>query len=752
MKIIKRSPLAKRIPRDFVNNFAKYAGMICILIVTICVGSSFQIVMDGAMKYLEDIKTENYLEDGFYETASPIDEATKEYFKDKNIQLEENFYVTEPEYDGDCKILIFNERKAIDTPTIFEGRLPDSSQEVALDHVFARQKNINIGDTITLLDHEYEVCGTVALPDYSSLFMNNTDLVMNTSHFCVSVVSNDGFERFDEDHITYRYSYKYYDHDMTQSDKVSSSEDMLKKLIENGNAVQNLLRADQNQSISFLEMDMGTDGPFMVVFVYILVAMIAFIFAILTNNTIERESVIIGTLLASGYSKGEIIWHYLQPTLIVAIVGSIIGNALGYTVMIKPFKNMYYTTYSVGPIHVSFSADAFALTTVLPVVIMLAINYLMLKSKMSLKPLNFLRRDLKKKKVKKARKLPNVSFLNRFRLRVILQNKGSYIMLFCGVFLASFLLMFGIGLSPLMKHYTDTIDESLPFEYQYILKAPVEADGGEKLRAYEMDMWFPLGNKDIGVNLMGIEQDSRFFEGAVSKDGVTISSSFANKLNLKEGDEFTLKDTGKDKEYTLKVDKIYPYNATLCVMMEISQLNELLGDEPDMFNCLISDKKLDIDNAYIAKQISRADFLGAADQMLDSFGTVIVCVNIFSVIVYMIIMYILTRVVIDKNALSISFMKVFGYERNEIRKVYLTATSIVVIASLIVCIPIEVWMFKFTLVFLSSLIEGYIEFYLPTYIYAEIIVIGIVAYYAINALHVRSINKIPMTDALKNRE
>ena len=97
-------------------------------------------------------------------------------------------------------------------------------------------------------------------------------------------------------------------------------------------------------------------------------------------------------------------------------------------------------------------------------------------------------------------------------------------------------------------------------------------------------------------------------------------------------------------------------------------------------------------------------------------------------------------------------MKVFGYERNEIRKVYLTATSIVVIASLIVCIPIEVWMFKFTLVFLSSLIEGYIEFYLPTYIYAEIIVIGIVAYYAINALHVRNINKIPMTDALKNRE
>ena len=109
-------------------------------------------------------------------------------------------------------------------------------------------------------------------------------------------------------------------------------------------------------------------------------------------------------------------------------------------------------------------------------------------------------------------------------------------------------------------------------------------------------------------------------------------------------------------------------------------------------------------------------------------------------------------VVIDKNTISISYMKVFGYERNEIRKVYLTATTIVVIASLVICIPLEIVLFKATLVLLSSMIEGYMEFYLPAYVYVEIIVIGLVAYYAINALHMRSINKIPMTEALKNRE
>lgn len=118
----------------------------------------------------------------------------------------------------------------------------------------------------------------------------------------------------------------------------------------------------------------------------------------------------------------------------------------------------------------------------------------------------------------------------------------------------------------------------------------------------------------------------------------------------------------------------------------------------------------------------------------------------------MIIMYILTKVVIDKNAISISYMKVFGYNDKEIRKLYLTATAIVAIASLIVCIPLEIGLFKLTLVFLSSMIEGYMEFYLPLRVYIEIVVIGMVSYFAINALHIHSIKKIPMTDALKNRE
>ena len=207
---IKKCPLTKRIPRDFNTNIAKYIGIICILVCTISIGSSFQSVLDGAVTYLDDIKSENYQEDGFFETLEPINDKTKEYFDEKDIQVSENYYVTETEYNQDCKVLIFDERDKIDIPVLFEGNLPKADNEIALDHVFASHKEIVPGDKITLKGKKLIVCGTVSLPDYSALFMNNTDLVMNTSHFCVSVVTRECFEQFDEGNITYRYSYRNY--------------------------------------------------------------------------------------------------------------------------------------------------------------------------------------------------------------------------------------------------------------------------------------------------------------------------------------------------------------------------------------------------------------------------------------------------------------------------------------------------------------------------------------------------------------
>lgn len=428
------------------------------------------------------------------------------------------------------------------------------------------------------------------------------------------------------------------------------------------------------------------------------------------------------------------------------------GNLFGYTAMIKVFLNLYYTSYSIGPLNVKFNVPMFLLTTILPVVIMVLINFFMMAKKLSLSPLKFLRRELKNGKKRKAVKLPNLSFLNRFRLRVFLQNFGSYVILFAGIFLASFILMFGVGLNPLVDHYTKEVADSLPYEYQYILKAPVDIDEGDRVYLYETDTWFALGQKDIAVSCFGIEEDSKFFGDAYTKEGVYISSATAEKLFLKEGDILNLKDKNKDKEYEFEIKGVYPYDAALAMFIDRDALNELLETEEGTYNCILSDTQLDIDDNYIAKRVTKDDMVGAINQMMDSFNAVIVVINVFSVVVYVVMIYILTRVVIEKNSLSISYMKVFGYNAKEIRKLYLTTTTVVVLLSLVLSIPVEIELFKLTLIFLSALIEGYMAFYLPVWVYIVIILTGVVSYFVINAFNIQSVKRIPMTDALKNRE
>ena len=80
-----RNPLYKRIPRDLKKNFIKYFGMIVILVCTISIGSSFQATMKGAINYLEQIKDENYQEDGFIEVDAPLPGEVLEHLEEEGI-------------------------------------------------------------------------------------------------------------------------------------------------------------------------------------------------------------------------------------------------------------------------------------------------------------------------------------------------------------------------------------------------------------------------------------------------------------------------------------------------------------------------------------------------------------------------------------------------------------------------------------------------------------------------------------------
>ena len=198
-----------------------------------------------------------------------------------------------------------------------------------------------------------------------------------------------------------------------------------------------------NQAIIFTRDDMGSDRAMMIVFLYIVIAIMAFVFGITISNTIAKEANVIGTLLASGYTRNELIRHYMAMPILVTLVGALIGNVLGYTIMKDICVGMYYGSYSLPTYVTVWNAEAFLLTTIIPILLMLLVNYTVLRRRLSLSPLKFLRRDLKRRQQKHALSLSRrIPFFSRFRLRVIFQNVSNYLLLFLGILFANLLLMF----------------------------------------------------------------------------------------------------------------------------------------------------------------------------------------------------------------------------------------------------------------------------------------------------------------------
>ena len=59
----------------------------------------------------------------------------------------------------------------------------------------------------------------------------------------------------------------------------------------------------------------------------------------------------------------------------------------------------------------------------------------------------------------------------------------------------------------------------------------------------------------------------------------------------------------------------------------------------------------------------------------------------FGVIMYVLIIYLLSKIIIEKNAQSISMTKILGYRNSEINGIYIATTAIVTAVTLLVTIP-----------------------------------------------------------------
>lgn len=843
------TPLAKRLPRELRRNIGKYLGIFLLMCGSIALTSGFLLAAHSIGCLIDDMRDAYTIEDGRVTTSFG---ATKDQLKAAEDAAEnvggvtfyKNFSIDAiikkaAGDDGTKRTLrTYTHRTKVDIASYCEGRQPKADDEVAIDRVFATNNDLAMGDRIELEGRTYTICGIMTQPDSQALFLNNSDFTVNTITYGVAEVTDAGFAALEDTGgaPAYTYSFTFNDRDLSTADRTDAEQDMVEALADADARVDDLIDADSNQGIGYARDDVDGDSMMWTTLLDIIIVIMAFVFVVLTDATIEEESAIIGTLLASGYRRREIVLHYLALPAAVGVLAALLGTALGVAFFTEPMRSLYYGSYSLPPFQVYWSWEIFVKCAVVPAAALILITLVGLLRKMGKTPLQFLRHEASGKSgTKRGLRLPErMGFVSRFRLRIFLRNLGNFATLFVGIAFGSLLLLFGLAILPTMTHYADNLETSLVAEHQYTLKAPLELKGtaeergrwaalerlqsvdgallsaaqdasdelddaadalgcdrdtvidlidkasridadnddihpvnttdngaakiaqAEKYAVYQLQHDRGNGNGEEAISVYGISPNSRYWKNLDVGDGrVVFGGGLLDKFGWSEGQKVELRDKYEARDYSLEYagkDCIWGSKSDMNIYMSIDDFNELFDNDAAYFNGYVSDEKLDLDARYFADDTTPDDMRAVGDQFIGMMSKMIGMMIGLAVFIFLLFMYLLTKAVIDHSARSISYMKVFGYRDGEISHLYIRSITLCVAASLVLSLPVIIG--SLTAIFRLMLLSynGNIEIYVPAWSMAVCVGIGFATYLIVALLHMRSIKRVSLAEALKVQE
>lgn len=770
-----RNPMNRRLIRELKADLGKYLVIFLFIVMVVSVVSGFLVANAGVAKTYHDNLKNNRVENGHMAfNIRPEEEFLEKVAQKAKIELYPADYYEEE--NGGMTLRVYRLGSNVNLPDITEGRLPEGKDEIALDNLHSVTVGIQVGDRIPVDGHTVTVTGLITIPNYSALFKDNADLMFDQEKFGVAVMSAKGFDEFHSEHVTIGYAWRYEKEPVTDKEKHDAAEEVLsalrEELVETNTAiiqrammgeeglamleVTDFLPDYENKSINFAGEDMNGDEGAMAVFLYIVVAVLSFIVVVTTLNTLSREASVIGTLRASGYTRTEMVLHYMVLPFLAFFIGMVVGNILGYTCMLDFMLNIYRSMYSFGATTTFWNQEAFLKTTLIPSVIMILINLIILTWKMRIGPLAFLRRDISGKKRKRALRLPkNLPFTWRFRIRIILQNLSNYVTMAVGIVLAGAIIIFGLMFQPLLETVSKRITDTTISRYQVILKTPEDATEESAERFAIATLETTRGDfKTDEISVYGIAKDSRYVKTAIPEGRVLLSNGFMEKYSVKVGDQVSLYDKYADKTYEFTVAGEYPYEASLAVFMNLSEYNETFEKTPDYFSGYFSEEELSsLEESNVYMTLDSTVFGGFADQLWKSFADFMGPVRWFGVIMFVLMVYLLSKQIIERNQTSISMTKILGFTGGEIGGLYIVSTSLVVIASLLLAVPLVDRLIRLIFkYYLYKRMSGYLPYCISSDCYVQMILLGLVSYVIVVVLQLFKIHRIPKSDALKTLE
>ena len=489
----------------------------------------------------------------------------------------------------------------------------------------------------------------------------------------------------------------------------------------------------------------------------ILMIMFTYVISVFVVHNIEKESSVIGALYALGVTRGQLLFHYLLNPMMISFFGGAVGCVLGFSQYGTGWQMQDSIVYfSLPPMDIVTPAYLLVYSLVMPPVTAALVNCLMISKKLKRTALSLLRNEQTAGRAGKIRdvNLGNMKFLHRFQIRQLLREMRSAVAVVIGMFICLLVLLLSADCYVLCENFRVACLDETTYAYMYTYKYPTEEvpEGGTP--AYAESLKKEAYGYNLDVTVLGIDDDNPYFpvETSNKKNEVVISSAAAQKFGLKVGDKLVLSDEVNERDYAFTVKDIVHFASGVYVFLDRDAMQELFDQEDDYYNVVFADHALDIDNGRLYSTVSRENVEESSKIFSDMMGPMVSMLAAISALIFMIVMYLMMKVMIDRSAFSISLMKVFGYRKREIRKLYLDGNFYVIALGALICIPAAKWGMDLIYPYCISNVAIGMELQYPPQLYGMIYGGILLCYLVINFLLVRRLHKLVPAEVLKNRE
>lgn len=487
----------------------------------------------------------------------------------------------------------------------------------------------------------------------------------------------------------------------------------------------------------------------------ILLILISYVLSVFVVHSIDQESAVIGALYALGVKRKNLMAHYVTLPTVITFVSGLIGTLLGYSSLGVPIQMQdCYNYYSLPDLDVIYMPYLFIYGIVVPPVISIIVNSLVIRKRLSKPVLTMIRNEQKVGNGKDI-KLGNMSFMNLFKIRQMLRESRTGFTVVFGMFVSLLLAMMSLEIYTYCANVNRDYVNDTKYEYMYTYKYPTEEVPEGGYEAYAKTLKKKIYGYNFDITVMGLTENNPFFDVNLSDSSskVAICSSIAYKYGLDVGDTLTLKDDEADKIYAFEIASVAQYAPSFMVFMPYDKALELFDEPEDYFNVVFSDHALDVETGRLYATTTKTDVKKAAGIFSDIMQGMILTIGGVSVLIFIVVMYLMMKVMIDRSSFNIALIKIFGYRNKEVKKMYLDGNFYIITIGALISIPLTKWIMDvaYEPAFVPNIACG-IDKSFPFWMYLAIFAGILILYFIINHLLIRRIRKMVPAEVLKNRE